>query len=115
MRMFVGSELAEKAEADQIALDAGDTVFPARPSPTSHFVSGSGVRQANPYALVALSRAALSAVVCAIEALPAPRLTGAGICCHPRLSQCVESSSACACAAQGMCAMAKAPDAVATE
>ncbi|MEV5710623.1 NAD(P)H-binding protein [Actinoallomurus sp. NPDC052274] len=29
MRMFVGAELAEKAEADQIALDAGATVFHA--------------------------------------------------------------------------------------
>ncbi|MEU9793660.1 NAD(P)H-binding protein [Streptomyces sparsogenes] len=29
MRMFVGSELAEKAEADRIALDAGATVFHA--------------------------------------------------------------------------------------
>jgi hypothetical protein len=29
MRMFVGSELAEKAEADQLALDAGATVFHA--------------------------------------------------------------------------------------
>ena len=35
MRMFVGSELAEKAEADQFALKAGATVFHARTSPTA--------------------------------------------------------------------------------
>ncbi|QEU93000.1 NAD(P)-dependent oxidoreductase [Streptomyces kanamyceticus] len=51
MRMFVGSELAEKAEADQIALNAGATVFHAPDitdgplSPTRHVVPLAGLRR----------------------------------------------------------------------
>ncbi|WP_328330556.1 MULTISPECIES: NAD(P)-dependent oxidoreductase [unclassified Streptomyces] len=51
MRMFVGSELAEKAEADQIALEAGATVFHAPDvtdgplSPTRSVVPLAGLRR----------------------------------------------------------------------
>lgn len=67
MRMFVGSELAEKVEADQIALDAGATVFHAPDvtdgplSPTRHIVPLEDLRR--PLLPPRISRATLASLL----------------------------------------------------
>lgn len=67
MRMFVGSELAEKAEADQIALNGGATVFHAPDvtggplSPTGHVVPLAQLRR--PLLPPRISRATLAALL----------------------------------------------------
>jgi uncharacterized protein len=67
MRMFVGKELAEKAEADQIALDAGATVFHAPDvtdgplSPTRRIVPLAELRR--PVLPARISRATLAALL----------------------------------------------------
>ncbi|WP_121711789.1 NAD(P)H-binding protein [Streptomyces sp. E5N91] len=67
MRMFVGSELAEKVEADQIALDAGATVFHAPDvtdgplSPTRHIVPLVDLRR--PLLPPRISRATLASLL----------------------------------------------------
>lgn len=67
MRMFVGSELAEKVEADQIALDAGATVFHAPDvtdgplSPTRHIVPLADLRR--PLLPPRISRATLASLL----------------------------------------------------
>ncbi|GAA1122198.1 MULTISPECIES: NAD(P)-dependent oxidoreductase [Streptomyces violaceusniger group] len=67
MRMFVGSELAEKVEADRIALDAGATVFHAPDvtdgplSPTRHIVPLADLRR--PLLPPRISRATLASLL----------------------------------------------------
>ncbi|MFJ2771390.1 NAD(P)-dependent oxidoreductase [Streptomyces sp. NPDC087300] len=67
MRVFVGAELAEKAEADQIALDAGATVFHAPDitdgplSPTRHVVRLADLRR--PLLPPRISRATVAALL----------------------------------------------------
>ena len=67
MRMFVGKELAEKGEADQIALDSGATVFHAPDvtngslSPGRHIVSLADF--ARPFLPPRISRASLAALM----------------------------------------------------
>jgi len=67
MRMFVGSELSEKVEADQIALDAGATVFHAPDvtdgplSPTRHIVPLADLRR--PLLPPRISRATLASLL----------------------------------------------------
>ncbi|ATL29225.1 NAD(P)-dependent oxidoreductase [Streptomyces formicae] len=67
MRMFVGAELAEKAEADQIALTAGATVFHAPDitegplSPTRHVVRLANLRR--PLLPPRISRATVAALL----------------------------------------------------
>lgn len=67
MRVFVGSELAEKAEADQIALNAGATVFHAPDvtdgplSPTRHVVPLAELRR--PLLPPRISRATVAALL----------------------------------------------------
>ncbi|MGW2227269.1 NAD(P)-dependent oxidoreductase [Streptomyces formicae] len=67
MRMFVGAELAEKAEADEIALTAGATVFHAPDitegplSPTRHVVRLANLRR--PLLPPRISRATVAALL----------------------------------------------------